>query len=378
MVLAAGLVLVTTTTLSPGWNQVAQAKANIRYTITDLGTLGGSFSTPIGMNERGDAAGVSVAPGDTALRGFFWKNGRMIDIGTLGGPQGVAAAVNSSGQVAGWGNTTTPAPPSLFNTESVLCNPPMVAGQPAVACHAFLWDRGKRTDLGTLGGLNSTPGNNGINEQGHVVGAAETTTVDPTSAHGAPAFHAFLWRHGMMIDLGTSGRGPDSLANGVNDRDQVVGVDLAGNTPFEESFGWLWQDGKKTALGTLGGSFSSPGGINDRGQVVGDSFVAGNSFRHAFLWQSGRMTDLGVLPGDDQSFALDITDQGQIAGGSCSSDGCRPVLWHDGKIVDLSKAIPRDSGWQPFFPHGINSYGQIVGDGLHNGEFHAFLMTPVH
>ena len=139
---------------------------------------------------------------------------------------------------------TVPAPPSIFNQDSVFCNPPMVAGEATLACRAVRWDHGKKVDLGTLGGLNSAIANKGINEQGHVVGVAETTTVDPTSPYGAPVFHAFLWRHGRMIDLGTSGRGPDSVASAVNDRDQVAGADMAGNTPFQHSFAWFWEHGK--------------------------------------------------------------------------------------------------------------------------------------
>ena len=118
--------------------------------------------------------------------------------------------------------------------------------------------------------------------------------------------------------------------------------------------------------------------INNRGQVVGSSFLAGDTLQHAYLWQHGRMTDLGMLPGDVQSFAADITDQGRVLGLSCSSDRCRPVLWRGGQIVDLTPAIPASSGWQVFDVQAINERGQIVGGGIHNGEFHAFLMTPVH
>ena len=48
--------------------------------------------------------------------------------------------------------------------------------------HAFVWERGLMTDLGTLGGAVSTP--TGIDEQGPITGTAEL-------ANGRS--HAVLW-----------------------------------------------------------------------------------------------------------------------------------------------------------------------------------------
>ena len=60
--------------------------------------------------------------------------------------------------------------------------------------------------------------------------------------------------------------------------------------------GFVWQDGKMTDLGTLGGRSSRPRAINERGQVVGESVTASGE-THPFLWQNGKMTDLGTLGG---------------------------------------------------------------------------------
>jgi hypothetical protein len=49
----------------------------------------------------------------------------------------------------------------------------------------------------------------------------------------------------------------------------------------------------------------------------------------------------------------------------------------DGKVVDLSAAIPQGTGWQLFDASAINARGEIAGDGVINGEFHAYLLTPV-
>ena len=65
--------------------------------------------------------------------------------------------------------------------------------------HAFLWQNGRMTDLGTLGGTSSE--SHGINAQGEVVGSASTASGER---------HPFLWKHGTMEDLGFSERGDAS------------------------------------------------------------------------------------------------------------------------------------------------------------------------
>jgi probable HAF family extracellular repeat protein len=221
--------------------------------------------------------------------------------------------------------------------------------------------------------LNSAAENKGINQWGHVAGVSETASADPTSPTGRPTFHAFLWR-GAMTDLGTLGAKSDSVAFAVNDLDQVAGADV--DADALNAVSWLWQAGRKTPLGTLGGSSSVPFSLNDHAQIVGTSAVTGDAAFHAFLWQRSTMTDLGTFPGDVGSEALDINEQGDVVGLSCA-DNCRPVLWQHGTIVDLNTLLPASSGWQLFDANAVNEHGQIVGGGLHNGEVHAFLMTPV-
>jgi probable HAF family extracellular repeat protein len=76
-----------------------------------------------------------------------------------------------------------------------------------------LFERGAVHDLGTLGGNSSSA--SGINDRGQIVGFSTTASGD---------FHAFLYENGVMTDLGTLPGSNFSVANGINNRGDVVGA----------------------------------------------------------------------------------------------------------------------------------------------------------
>jgi probable HAF family extracellular repeat protein len=93
---------------------------------------------------------------------------------------------------------------------------------------------------------------------------------------------AFLWHKGKLSDLGLGGS--NSIASGINDRGQIVGsVGLVSGEDFR-AFAFLWKNGVTTNLGTLGGTTSIATAVNNRGQVVGLSKTSGDAEYHAFLW----------------------------------------------------------------------------------------------
>jgi hypothetical protein len=110
--------------------------------------------------------------------------------------------------------------------------------------HAALWRRDVMghfaiTDLGTLGGLNSSTGWPQKNDIGLVVGAAQGSRIDPLGEYWGVAFgcvngsslcegyqnleFGFLWQNGVMIKLPPIG-GNNSEATGDNNLGQVVGI----------------------------------------------------------------------------------------------------------------------------------------------------------
>jgi probable HAF family extracellular repeat protein len=94
----------------------------IRYSITDLGTLGGGYSSATSINNRGQVVGYSET-GWGDLRPFLWQDGKMTDLGTLPGgddhnPGGIPPADNNDrGQVVGESST------AAGETHAVLWSP---------------------------------------------------------------------------------------------------------------------------------------------------------------------------------------------------------------------------------------------------------------
>jgi len=65
------------------------AIAQPRYVITDLGTLGGTYSYSYGINDGGLVTGGAATPsqsGGVSQTAFLWSRGHMANLGTLGGP----------------------------------------------------------------------------------------------------------------------------------------------------------------------------------------------------------------------------------------------------------------------------------------------------
>src|SRR6202011_3847611 len=89
------------------------------------------------------------------------------------------------------------------------------------------------TDLGSLGGTYA--GAQWINNAGEIVGYS-----NPTSDMG---FHPFLWKNGVMTDLGAVGSDGCASPNGINSKGQVVGG--SGDCALDASSkAVLWENGQ--------------------------------------------------------------------------------------------------------------------------------------
>jgi probable HAF family extracellular repeat protein len=349
--------------------------------LTDLGALtADTSSAPQWISPNGLVAGASetgqtdpLFPGLPQIHAVLWRDGKIIDLGTLpgGGYESEAESVNSRGQVVGGALNTVPDPNSAAVENWFLFNVPYGYQQ-----RAFLWDaKNGMQDLGTLPGATDAQAIF-INEQGQIAGFSYTnSTVNAVT--GIPTQDPFLWENGKMTDLGTLG-GAFGYPMWLNNRGQVVGVsDLAGDV---NSHGFLWWEGTLEDLGTLGGDTSLPDFISDNGDIVGAADVPCRPTQscppedhRAILWRNGEKIDLGVLPGDSCSRAFMINSSGQIVGNSesealCYVSGEHAFLWEDGgPIVDLNSLIPPNSSLELSHAFVITDDGEIAGLGVPAG-----------
>ena len=235
-------------------------------------------------------------------------------------------------------------------------------------------------DLGTLGGPDAFA--QYINESGQVTGFSYTNST-PNDTTGIPTIHIFFWEKGRMTDLGSLG-GTLGFPNDINSRGQVIGnMTLPGD---ESQHPFLWDRGKLIDLGTFGGSNGDANWMNDAGEVVGRAEFPGDQVRHAFVWKHGVKKDLGPPPGDLCTNAFGINSAGQVVGTSGVCHGAlHAVLWENGSTIDLNTLIPPSSSLQLVYALSINDRGEIAGIGVPPGVAaadveslgHAFLLIPV-
>jgi probable HAF family extracellular repeat protein len=269
--------------------------------------------------------------------------------------------------------------------------------------HAVLWINGTVTDLGTLGGPNSSVGFPTKNSQGMLVGFSQTTGSDPLRegwnyfcgpSGGKPLCQGknlitrgFTWQNGAMTPLPTLG-GNISEAFGINNSGHVVGVAETGNTDSSclrpqvlDYVGVIWNpDGSLQALLPYPGNrISAAVGINNNGQVVGGSGpcapLSPAIGAHAVLWQSGSTTpiDLGNLGDSTNNVAFGINGQGQIVGISALPGNAtvHPFLWQNGGPIQDLDTWPVDV---LSIAYSLNDAGEIVGQSCDaNGNCRACL-----
>lgn len=311
------------------------ADAVSTYQVTDLGTLGGSYTNPLRINDSSAIVGYAInSIGQD--RAILWQNKVMTDLGAS-----YAFGINNHGQVVGTGLPSN------------------------VGLHAFVWQNGTMQDLGTFGGSNGQA--YGINDFGTIAGYMSTNENGGTQ-------YPLIWKNGNMTDLGL----PGGAAYAINNLDQVVG-----RTPGGQAF--LWANHSLKDIGTLGGLTSQAQDINDSGQVVGYSDTVNTGLvrdrrPHAFLYYSDVLHDLGTL-GGMESYAKGINDKGDVVGWSYYLPGynyaAHAFIYSDGSMYDLNSLINAGTGWELQVANDINNEGQIVGYGLLHGRNHGYLLTPI-
>lgn len=275
--------------------------------------------------------------------------------------------------------------------------------------HATAWMSNTPTDLGTLGGPNSSIAWPVKNLHGRFVGISQTSTSEPNGENWscAPFFQVdsvgytcrgFVYEAGHMRALPTLG-GNNGYANGANNRGQIVGwAETSVRDPSCEGAGpglsgqvlqflpVIYGPGE-TAIRALpllpGDSSGAAVAINDQGQIVGisgacDQAVGRYTAAHAVLWnKNGSVVDIGqdALPAPFWNTPVAINNNGDVVG--FAGDVSDPTgnlthafLWtKDGGVQFLNNA-PDDNST----PTGINDARQVVGYFVAaDGSLHGFV-----
>jgi probable HAF family extracellular repeat protein len=358
----------------------------IRYTVIDLGTLGGTYSYAWGLNNEGRVAGSAATRTQTdglSQTAFLWDRGQITDLGTLGG---FNTGLNSE---AGGPNARGE---SAVISETFLTDP---NGEDVCGfgthrqCLGAIWKDGVMTPLSTLGGNNSEA--LWLNNRGQVVGFAENRHEEANCATPGQRlrFEAVIWQpNGEIRKLHPLHGDTVGFAWGINDNGEAVGTSgLCSNTSIPPAFvsgphAVRWdKEGSPHLIPGLGHINNIATSINNRGEVAGTSQLSDGTFR-SFLWTRETGThDIGSLPGSVVTVAPcchTMNDKGEITGFVIDGKGnMRAFFWKHKVMVDLNTLIPKNSPLYLLASESINARGQIAGWGVNSkGDVHAFLATP--
>lgn len=230
--------------------QVVASPGGIRAVLFDHGRTievtgpNVDWAVAVDLNDHGEVLGIFEGGA------FLWSDGEWTDLGATsmqGYPAlpkfAVGLALNDRGTVlSAAGQSTEGLPTESFiwrrgvktpldfvataisRHDQVIGNSGVFfSGYPA-SSRAYSWKKGKRTDLGSLGGGWTFA--SAINDKGDVAGVSRTA---------AGEYHVFLWSHGQMIDLGGGTATMRPIVEEVNDHGQIVG--------YVGLDGFLWDHG---------------------------------------------------------------------------------------------------------------------------------------
>jgi len=327
-----------------------QRRHQVRYTITDLGSLGGGYTIPVSINKQGHVVGASnTTTGSQHV--FLWSDeGGTRDIGSFF-PHGM----NDRDEIVGH----------------------VLAGGTG---HACLWTPTEGLiDLGTIdGGVSAAYG---INKRSEVVGTSNQSGFIWTATGGMEKIRQG-WSAYDINDAGQilcsthSNRTEPFLYSRVQD-EVIPPEDL--NSPlkfpyYEPQRSWSRQGGKIRSCVPF---FSTDEQIWTRAKenyVVGISDSNGDQTIGFVHYENPYLESAFSMRWLPRIFLKALDKLVPLLHLQYS----KAILWEGGEAIYLTNHIPPENEWTRLIEaKGINQSGQITGFGAINGECHAFLLNPI-
>jgi uncharacterized membrane protein len=332
-----------------------------QYTVTDLGIVPGGFGAiAYGINDSGHVVGMS------GRFPFLWTPetgmvalGPLPTTGATSQPAASALSIGSTGFITGWSDSPTFPKAVRWDPPNPPSDEPLNLNGTGTA-----WTEGR-----------------GVNSLGQVVGKYLNSAAFWAYPSGARTILSPV----MPIHDFT-------IAYDINDAGVIVGQSAEAIDSATDKRAARWRitgEGAVTAESLdvvelrLGGAALA---VNQAGDTVGwvkrpITFQGGTPFvvYRAAFWRANTssLIEIGTISPSRESIANDINDAGVVVG---ESSGGFEFAWawtQAGGFVDLGSRIPPDSGWRLRKPQGSNNRGQIVGQGVLNGQNRAFLLTPI-
>jgi probable HAF family extracellular repeat protein len=184
----------------------------------------------------------------------------------------------------------------------------------------------------------------------HKLSFAITTLFAAISSHASGVSLGSLGTY-SLITVPTSA-GSSSYGTGISDNGAVVGYSQDGSG-VQTSF--IYANGQKTNLGTLGGASTFAWAINNSNWVVGSSQTSNGTW-DAFIYKNGSMTDLGTF-GYSAARARSINNDGTYTVTAYNSGPSSTSFICSG--VSCTNVQPSGTAWASI--GYINSAGVAVG-----------------
>jgi probable HAF family extracellular repeat protein len=292
------------------------------YSVTDIGTLGGTYSAPVAINDDGDVVGGSQLAGDVGndVHAFRYHDGVLEDIGATLGLRNVATGINNRGEIVGW------------------------TGEPFQR-HPFLYRDGMLNVLDVPNDASTR----GINARGDF-------PINLLVPHAQDGFQVLLYSQGQVAPL-VNINNSSAQAAGINARGEVLGT-AAGHMFIAWRGGITYLQLPQTITPDFAVA------INARGDALFVGSILSDNQPHSFLYSHDSVSDLGSF------FGSALNDRGDVVGNAISG----PVLYRNGELMVL-RSLPGLANMET--ADAINGVDQIAGVcDLPSGERHACLLTP--